>query len=229
MGKRTCSKPDCDEAHRARGLCAKHWAREFGKGPTRRRLACSVCGRAVDRYAASGRRPVCSYACRFHLVHGRDIAEGRELVGPVARRHIQPEPKRPTKTRFASGACAWCSAPFVQDMRVTGVPMRYCTAKCARLYHKHAERQRRGQFTIARTERLAIYERDGWVCQLCGGPVDRELPPSSMWAASLDHIECQSWTLVPNHAASNLRLAHRMCNSLRGDREWVGEGVGGGT
>lgn len=71
---------------------------------------------------------------------------------------------------------------------------------------------------ISRKVRLAIYDRDGWVCQLCDLPVDRDLHFSHRMAATLDHIECQSWALIPDHSESNLRLAHRSCNAARGNR-----------
>lgn len=75
-------------------------------------------------------------------------------------------------------------------------------------------------------DRLAIYERDGWVCQLCMEPTDRDLmstDPRNDWAPSLDHIEPQSHALIPDHSPANLRLAHRWCNSVRGDLTYYSE------
>ena len=71
---------------------------------------------------------------------------------------------------------------------------------------------------IPRAERLGIYERDGWVCQLCGHPVDPTLHFNDRMAATLDHVEPQSMALIPDHSPSNLRLAHRACNSRRNNR-----------
>jgi len=51
-------------------------------------------------------------------------------------------------------------------------------------------------------------------------PVDAALPPNDRWAATLDHIECQSWALMADHSEANLRLAHRMCNSIRSDERY---------
>ena len=73
---------------------------------------------------------------------------------------------------------------------------------------------------ITQGERQAIYERDGWRCQLCGEDVDPGLSFPHPMSATLDHIECQSWALVPDHSAENLRLAHFLCNQKRGNREW---------
>ncbi|MGZ6772828.1 MAG: HNH endonuclease [Ilumatobacteraceae bacterium] len=66
--------------------------------------------------------------------------------------------------------------------------------------------------------RLAIYERDGWTCQLCAEPVDPSLDPQDRMAATLDHIAPRALTLFPDDSPENLRLAHRACNSARGIR-----------
>lgn len=71
---------------------------------------------------------------------------------------------------------------------------------------------------IAPADRVAIYERDGWTCQLCGKPVDLAVHHLHRDAPSLDHVEPQSLALIPNHDPSNLRTAHRGCNSARGNR-----------
>ena len=71
---------------------------------------------------------------------------------------------------------------------------------------------------IKRAERLAIYERDGWTCQLCGEPVDPNAPRNSSGEATLDHVEPQTFALIPDHRPENLRMAHRGCNSSRGNR-----------
>ena len=70
--------------------------------------------------------------------------------------------------------------------------------------------------------RRAIYERDGWTCQLCDGVID---PGATEHAdrASLDHIVPQS--RGGSHDPSNLRMAHVGCNARRRDRVDDLEGV----
>lgn len=70
------------------------------------------------------------------------------------------------------------------------------------------------QIDISRKGRLEIYERDGFICQLCEGPVDLGLPFTDRWSATLDHIV--PYSLGGSDDESNLRLAHRSCNSKRG-------------
>jgi HNH endonuclease len=57
-----------------------------------------------------------------------------------------------------------------------------------------------------RIDREAIFERDGWICGICGLVVKPE-------EATLDHIVPVA--LGGAHTAANLRLAHAMCNSRR--------------
>lgn len=63
---------------------------------------------------------------------------------------------------------------------------------------------------------LEIFERDGWVCRLCGDPVLPFIRCPHPRSASIDHI-------VPvsqggQHVALNLQLAHFGCNSAKRDR-----------
>lgn len=62
--------------------------------------------------------------------------------------------------------------------------------------------------------RVDVLERDGWRCQLCGKPIDRNARPRSPMSASVDHIvELQHggdwWD------PANLRASHLVCNQRR--------------
>lgn len=69
---------------------------------------------------------------------------------------------------------------------------------------------------ISESDRLAIYERDGWDCQICLQPVDRDAHFLSDWYPTLDHVVPQS--VHGDHSPENLRLCCRYCNLARGDR-----------
>lgn len=67
---------------------------------------------------------------------------------------------------------------------------------------------------IEPVNRRRVYERDNWTCYLCGDAVD----PAAKWpdqmCHSLDHV-------IPlskggPHSEPNVRLAHWLCNALRG-------------
>lgn len=61
-----------------------------------------------------------------------------------------------------------------------------------------------------------IFDRDGWLCGLCGLLVDRALLHPDLMAASLDHI-------IPvvrggHHTRRNVRCTHALCNSRKTNR-----------
>lgn len=64
--------------------------------------------------------------------------------------------------------------------------------------------------------RVAIFERDRWVCQLCEQPIDPSLAYPDPMAASIDHTLPIS--LGGPDAAANVRASHLLCNIRRGAR-----------
>lgn len=69
---------------------------------------------------------------------------------------------------------------------------------------------------VERIDPLRVYERDGWMCQLCGEPIDREVSWPDLWSASLDHR-------VPliaggEHTSKNVHASHLLCNIRKGGR-----------
>lgn len=219
---RLCSVEGCLNAYRARGLCSTHYNRSVGKPRySSETVECAGCGKTCEK-RADPRRPrrYCTQKCRtatqFREV--RAARPGKELVyvGPAWPRCELPDRHpartwRPIKRRvFVSGPCSWCGVEFTI---IDQMSARYCSRRCSGSAYK----SRIGRFVVSDSVRFEIYERDGWTCQLCSEPVDSDLPPSDVWAATLDHIVCQSWTDEPDHSPSNLRLAHRWCNSVRGN------------
>lgn len=117
----------------------------------------------------------------------------------------------------------WKTCPDCGDVRIDeGVPRcRPCRDIAQRLYlARKAQRryQKYGWYDISVERRYAIYARDGWVCQLCQEPIDKAVGVYDDWSPSLDHIVPRS--LGGTHEDSNLRLAHRWCNSVRGDETY---------
>lgn len=69
---------------------------------------------------------------------------------------------------------------------------------------------------------VALAERDGAACWLCGNDVDPRAPHGGPHAGSVDHVVPRAKGGSDEDA--NLRLAHRQCHSRRGSRlpelEW---------
>ena len=106
---------------------------------------------------------------------------------------------------YVQGDCIVCSEAFMSP----GLASRYCSRDCR-------EKNRRGKsYGLTWLDRMALFDRDGWTCQICSEPVDYSSDPLSDWYPTVDHI-------VPRakgggDEVENLRCAHRWCNSVRGD------------
>lgn len=173
-------------------------------------MTCRTC---ASEFLVTRHRTYCSARCR------RNDPEVKERQ----RRYAADSHARLGRPTFEV-ICELCG----KNARVTAADVKFCSHDCSVLWRlenpeldpcrppRRATSPKRPP-KFSRQFRLAIYERDGWTCQLCGDPVDWTLDPFDPWAATLDHIVCQAWTDEPDHSPSNLRLAHRWCNSLRGD------------
>ena len=232
MRERRCRESDCVKPHEAKGLCHTHYERERSLG------TCRDCGAetTAERCRSCAQRhrfgvPTAASPIRYvecpQCGHLRAERKTRRMSDWVHQRcdacaNTECECAQPNGCQHSgrwwkflvSGPCSWCAVTFTGLVASWKTRPLYCSDTCA----KKAQRAARGRFLIPDHERLAICERDNWTCQLCNEPVDRELPPSHRWAPTLDHVVPQSHQLFPDHTAANLQLAHRMCNSLKGDR-----------
>jgi len=79
--------------------------------------------------------------------------------------------------------------------------------------HRDGEQRRRARKNGRECHDISnmnIYQRDGWICQICNATVDQELKWPDPYSPSLDHI-------IPiakggNHVEDNVQLAHLQCN-----------------
>jgi 5-methylcytosine-specific restriction endonuclease McrA len=89
---------------------------------------------------------------------------------------------------------------------------RFC-AKCRR-GKGHIARALRYGAPIEPVNRARVFDRDGWVCQICNRPVDKGLSWPHTESASLDHTVPLSRGGA--HSEANTRLAHLGCNIGKG-------------
>ena len=96
---------------------------------------------------------------------------------------------------------------------------KWCSEECALKVRGHTmntQRRIRTSEAIQDFKRIDIYERDGWICQLCKKNVNPQLFFPNSACASLDHV-------IPlsrggSHKATNVQLAHLRCNTSRGNK-----------
>lgn len=156
-------------------------------------IPCDVCGEPTGWTRRSGKSNVTHKRC------------SRQPCGTVGsyRRHL----------KHGEEPCQPCRDAAAEEMREYAV--RRKERDGVSLYSQNRKYDGAHGHFIPRVERLAIYERDEWTCQLCLGAVDLSLYFNDRMAATLDHIEPQSAALIADHRPENLRLAHRACNSRR--------------
>ena len=170
---------------------ADYYRRDFDRTPR----TCRFCG--VTFVPRHPKQENCSRACKTAL-HNR----------------LQSEELLAAKEAEAR-TCIVCNKPLAAGRRADS---RYCGDSCTRRARKHignAQRRMRVPDQMEAISRADVYARDGWVCQLCGEPVDPEREYPDPLAASLDHV-------VPlsrggTHESTNLQLAHLGCNARARD------------
>ena len=114
--------------------------------------------------------------------------------------------------RFIQGACQWCGAAFLAPHGV------FCSDRCKGRMKSHKRSSSKGAFSMTPAGRAALYERDGWTCQICFLPVSDSSHHLGDLSPTVDHVVPQS--LGGGHEMENLRLTHRWCNSKRSDTSW---------
>lgn len=176
---------------RERTRAEREAARNLGYIPPSRQASCSVCGKIVYRSRTSGAIQTC-IDCR--------------RANPQPRGHHGPPPT-------TTWVCGWCGKPC-ERKRIKGQRPKWCNPSCGAA----AAIARRGwpdDFSVSPIRRREIYARDGWICQICGEPTSPQWTRGDPWSPTLDHIEPQSATLIPDHSDRNLRTAHAFCNTAR--------------
>jgi len=127
--------------------------------------------------------------------------------------------RKPTPPRiWVMGWCQRCDTAFVIiDQKQT----RYCTDRCADGDAKARRRAVKRLAFVAPVYRTRIFKRDKWTCQLCGKKVKRDAVAPHPRSPSLDHILPLS--LGGTHEPANVQLACFLCNSIKGDRLYLGQ------
>lgn len=220
--RKGCRCSDCRAANTAQGRryreratardgvspSAVYKRRQKGQ-PTESRI-CIGCGEPVLRSRPAAKLLPCHKKCRSLVPDWKRRGEDSPKVRAF-RRLIEVAAKGTTggSRIWIQGPCSWCGSPFLSAMG------RYCSDVCKERAKQHRYLVDRDRFSVTPAERSAIYERDGWTCQLCFLPVLQGLDPLDNGAPTLDHIVPQSQG--GSHDPGNLQLAHRWCNSMRRD------------
>lgn len=221
----------CGDCRSAKTVAAREYAarrREMGNPikpsrPTVRRRCelCSVEFDAVEYNVRIGKGRFCGSRCANVWRNQSRVRRPRKVrpkVSAVRRRAGLRAAKAAAgtvgRTVWVAGPCALCREPFVFNQPAA----RYCSSACASKANRSAT-----WFKVTYLDRLHVYERDGWTCHICTEKVDFQADPLSDWYPSLDHVVPRS--RGGSDELSNLRTAHRWCNSVRGDLSSFRDGI----
>lgn len=171
--------------------------------------SCPDCGKQIAGRARSTYCTQCGIERRKPEQAELKMAQRRARgVKPARRRQAEMKLEKAARGvrhgySWVEGPCAICGARFTS----TDSQARYCSTDCRKRAHS-------GRW-IDYLDRVAIYRRDDWTCQICGEVTEPDAEPTSSWYPSLDHI-------IPRSQGGpddwqNLRTAHNWCNSVRGD------------
>lgn len=206
--QKVCSDK-CRKAYRAKYM--REYFREqhekTGMWPGKRysgvRRDCEWCGK--EFLTSSKTTRTCSAECSNWI---------KPTTAKVCHLRVIEEkaPSSPRQARFVSFKCTWCGEWCVGDRsafwNLQNEPT--CSSRCLK---KKSKAKSKG-FQVPDSVRNAIYERDSWVCQICGDPTSRTYDHNDPKSPTLDHIIPRS--KGGSDSVDNLRLAHALCNSLRG-------------
>lgn len=222
----------CSDGCRRKADAAKKRTRQQETGGR----GCEQCGKRLNRLQEMTGRRFCSHECH-HLSQ-------RSLKGTTRRCRVCGSAFEPCQKeqqccslaccKIAAGetrkqllketseiACERCGSTITSIHYNGPVRHKYC-ARCQREVESERSRQRR-LATSQIVEEIVdyeVFERDGWICQICGESVDLVLRWPDRMSASIDHII--PITKGGIHSNENVQLAHLSCNSRKGKRVEAG-------
>jgi predicted nucleic acid-binding Zn ribbon protein len=152
----------------------------------------------------------CSDACRVRDYRIRNGWTPKER-GPRAPERAKALTTAKRRHPFR-GPCVECGSKIPEGRRLDA---RYCSERClgAVVRRSTGSPGRPSNLRIRGGVRLEVFERDSWICQLCGDPVDREASYPDPESPVVDH-----WipiALGGDHDPANFVTAHRLCNDMK--------------
>lgn len=200
-----CSKP-CRSYVNVRAQIARGYRQTAAEKARRAKYQRENRDRHIDRKRTRNRE----YERTVRLPKQRSEAARRK----AQRRLLKAARGTRGMKKWAAGQCRRCGSSFIGVANKAHTPA-YCSTRCA-LNDKSDRRRARqgGARLISSDARWKVFERDGWLCLLCGQPVNRQAVVPADDAPTIDHRK----PLVAggDHDETNWQTAHFKCNVRKG-------------
>ena len=192
-------------------------------------VRCKTCGAVAERGMQSFNRKhahTTCMSCYKASVEAKRIEREKEHKNELERKRVQRQiekERRSTQCSFNIKTCPECEREFIAKSK----GQTYCSTRCVnRKYNikKSSEERLKGVTVIDKDITLKdLFIRDKGVCHICGRRCNWD---DCYWEnrvffagndyPSIDHV-------VPiskggEHSWENIKLAHRVCNSVKGNR-----------
>lgn len=194
-----CRCDTCKAAHNER---MRAYFQDRGGNPYRKITPKVACKAGCGRQIRGGTCRFCTREARARLARQRraQVKLGRAAQGTQGDRV------------WVCGPCGHCGVAGVRR----GL---YCSRRCAVKARNFNRRALEAGCKVTPGRRRDVHERDGWICKLCGFPVDRLAVVPALEAPVIDHIV--SLARGGDHAPHNWQTAHFLCNSYKRDLDMV--------
>jgi hypothetical protein len=204
----------CGKSFRAQAdrttFCSRECFQRFAK-ETRLNIKTRICKGCGNEHTRGAQHRYCSEQCKTDSEIRRKVMA--DFAKAQARQAKQEESIRSLK-------CAWCGVEFIARKKT----LKYCSKVCSLKRQNQSDHQRKDRrhranggadFSINLKD---LYLRDGGRCHICGMQVLMDGDSNNNYYGSIDHV-------IPTakggtHTWDNIKLAHRICNSVKADKLW---------
>lgn len=169
-------------------------------------MTCPECG---DMFLGYPNQVRCSIACANKSRAGDPAEVAKRRAERQRERRARQEKLRGQSCPVVFQRCPMCDVVYSSDPRVGKV---YCSTRCSRKAKDVRDRPWR-----YRAER--IFERDHYTCWICGEATSQGWNEGDYLSPSIDHVVPRSHG--GDDHEGNLRTSHWICNTIRGDRDWM--------
>lgn len=92
----------------------------------------------------------------------------------------------------------------------------FCSKNCVSWHAYHLKRAKQHGCHFETVNPLDIFNRDNWICQICGELTLRGVEASNPLYPTIDHIKPMA--KQGPHQADNMQCAHLLCNAKKKDK-----------